>query len=74
MIVIYVTKQGWVRKPEHLTGKGGTRVLSPGINTSTSAWPWGEEHAALCASHATLTTELACPHPCIKAECYNTMQ
>lgn len=33
----------------------------------------GEENAALCASHATPTTELACPNPCIKAECYNTM-
>lgn len=71
MIVIYVRKQeAGSRNHEHLTGIGGTVVLSSGIKVNISAWP---QNAALCDSHATPTRELACPYPYIKAECNNTM-
>lgn len=33
-----------------------------------------EGNIVLCANHASLTTEQACPHSCITAECYNTVR
>lgn len=58
---------------EHLTGKGGTLVLSSGIKTSTSAWPWGwRGRCSLCQSCYSLN-KMGLPTPVYQAECYNTM-